>query len=80
MVQHLAMFDFIALSGTTDGRWIEYVDHLHEHFTDPVVVDRGRYRAPTGPGGGAQLLDASVAEYRFPDGSAWSHEVASDER
>ena len=43
MVQHLAMFDFIAVSGTTDDRWIEYVDHLHEHFTDPVVVRGGRY-------------------------------------
>ena len=72
MVQHLAMFDFIALSGTTDGRWIEYVDHLHEHFTDPVVVDGGRYRAPAGPGAGAKFHDASVAEYRFPDGPAWS--------
>ncbi len=40
MVQHLAMFDYVAVSGTTDGRWIEYVDHLHEHFTDPVVVER----------------------------------------
>ncbi len=72
MVQHLAMFDFIALSGTTDGRWIEYVDHLHEHFTEPVVVVGGRYRAPAGPGGGARLLDATVAEYRFPDGPVWS--------
>jgi L-fuconate dehydratase len=80
MVQHLAMFDFIAVSGTTDGRWIEYVDHLHEHFTDPVVMVGGRYWPPTGPGGGARLLDASVAEYRFPDGPAWSHEDARDER
>ena len=72
MVQHLAMFDFVAVGASTDGRWIEYVDHLHEHFTDPVVIDRGRYRAPTGPGGGARLLDASVAEFTFPDGPAWA--------
>ncbi len=71
MVQHLAMFDFIAVSGTTDDRWVEYVDHLHEHFTDPVVVRGGRYLAPASPGGGARLLDDSVAEYRFPDGPAW---------
>jgi L-fuconate dehydratase len=77
MVQHLAMFDFVAVSGTTEGRWIEYVDHLHEHFTDPVVVERGRYRAPTGPGGGARLLDASIAEFRFPDGPAWDPRDAS---
>ena len=54
MVQHLAMFDFVAVSGTLEDRWIEYVDHLHEHFTDPV---RRRARALQGapaPGGGAQ--------------------------
>jgi L-fuconate dehydratase len=72
MVQHLAMFDFVAASGTSENRWIEYVDHLHEHFTDPVVVTGGRYRAPTGSGGGARMLDASLAQYRFPDGPAWS--------
>jgi L-fuconate dehydratase len=77
MVQHLAMFDFIAVSGTTEGRWIEYVDHLHEHFTDPVVVRDGHYLAPTGPGAGAQLLASSVAEFRFPDGPAWK---GDDER
>jgi L-fuconate dehydratase len=71
MVQHLAMFDFVAVSGTSEGRWIEYVDHLHQHFTDPVVVTGGRYRAPHGPGIGARMLDASIAEYRFPDGPAW---------
>jgi L-fuconate dehydratase len=72
MVQHLAMFDYVAVSGSTAGRWIEYVDHLHEHFAEPVVVDHGRYRVPTGPGGGARILDASIAEFRFPDGPAWS--------
>jgi L-fuconate dehydratase len=72
MVQHLAMFDFVAVSGTSANRWIEYVDHLHEHFTEPVVVTAGRYRAPTGPGAGARMLDASIADYRFPDGPAWS--------
>jgi L-fuconate dehydratase len=72
MVQHLAMFDFVAMSGTSEGRWIEYVDHLHEHFTDPVVVEGGRYRAPLAPGAGARLLDRSIAEFRFPDGPAWT--------
>jgi len=72
MVQHLAMFDFVAVSGTTEGRWIEYVDHLHEHFTDPVVVESGRYRAPSTPGGGARLRDTAIAEFRFPDGPAWT--------
>jgi len=72
MVQHLAMFDFVALSGSTDGRWIEYVDHLHEHFVEPVVVTNGRYRAPQQPGIGAQILDSSIEEFGFPDGPAWS--------
>jgi L-fuconate dehydratase len=72
MVQHLAMFDFVAVSSTSENRWVEYVDHLHEHFTDPVVVTGGRYRAPTRPGGGARMLDASIHEYRFPDGPAWA--------
>ena len=72
MVQHLAMFDYVALGASTEGRWIEYVDHLHEHFTDPVHVVGGRYHAPTGPGIGAKLLETSIAEYRFPEGPAWS--------
>ena len=49
MVQHLAMFDFVAVSGTLEGRVIEYVDHLHEHFVDPVRIVRGRY-APRSAG------------------------------
>ncbi len=75
MVQHLAMFDFVAVSGTFEEHWIEYVDHLHEHFTAPVRVERGRYRAPSAPGGGAQLRDASIAEHRFPDGPVWAPSV-----
>jgi L-fuconate dehydratase len=72
MVQHLAMFDFVAVSGTTDHRWVEYVDHLHEHFVEPVVVEQGRYRAPHSPGAGARMLDSSIAQFRFPDGPAWA--------
>lgn len=75
MVQHLAMFDFVAVSGTSKDRWIEFVDHLHEHFVDPVVVTGGRYRAPTGPGGGARMHESSIAEFRFPDGPAWTTSV-----
>jgi len=64
-VQHLSMFDFVALSGTMDGRMIEYVDHLHEHFVTPVVVERGRYLAPTTPGAGTEMLVSSVEEYTW---------------
>jgi len=72
LVQHLAMFDFVAVSGTLDRRCIEYVDHLHEHFVDPVVVVDGRYRAPRAPGMSAELLPAAIATHTFPDGPVWS--------
>jgi len=65
VVQHLSMFDYVAVSGTTEGRVIEFVDHLHEHFVTPVVVDRGHYRTPTAPGSGAEMLPESIATYRF---------------
>ena len=64
LVQHLAMFDFVAVSGSQQGRMIEYVDHLHEHFLDPVQIRAGRYLAPTAPGFSAQISPASLAEYR----------------
>jgi L-fuconate dehydratase len=75
MVQHLAMFDFVAVSGTRHDRVIEYVDHLHEHFVDPVRVERGRYLAPDRPGLGARLHTESVARYRYPEGPAWREET-----
>jgi len=64
-VQHLSMFDYVAVSGTTENRVIEYVDHLHEHFTTPVVIERGHYRAPTDPGAGTEMLANSRAEFTF---------------
>jgi L-fuconate dehydratase len=70
-VQHLAIFDYLRLSRTTRGRMIEYVDHLHEHFVDPVTVVDGRYRLPTRPGYSVAMKPESVAEFSFPDGPAW---------
>ena len=64
-VQHLSMFDFIAVSGTTEGRMIEFVDHLHQHFVTPVDVHGGRYHAPLAPGAGAEMLAASIDEHRY---------------
>ncbi len=72
LVQHLSIFDFVAISGTLDDRVTEYVDHLHEHFTDPTVVVDGRYRLPTAPGYSARMHDASVARFTFPDGEYWA--------
>jgi len=64
-VQHLSMFDFVAVSGTREGRMIEYVDHLHEHFTVPTDVRGGAYRAPRAPGNGMEMKAASRAEYTW---------------
>src|SRR5689334_6870320 len=71
LVQHLAMFDYVAVSGSLDDRVIEYVPHLHEHFTDPVVVENGRYQAPSAPGFSARMVPETLADYRFPDGPVW---------
>jgi L-fuconate dehydratase len=72
MVQHLAMFDYVALSGTLQNRFIEFVDHLHEHFEVPAVVRDGRYLAPTEPGAGARMRSASIEEFSFPHGTTWT--------
>jgi L-fuconate dehydratase len=71
MVQHVAMFDFVAVSGSQDGAMIEYVDHLHEHFVDPVTIKRGRYLAPTQPGMSAEMHEESLKRFSFPGGEAW---------
>jgi L-fuconate dehydratase len=70
-VQHLSIFDFLRIGGSLEHRMVEYVDHLHEHFTDPVTVRDGRYRLPTRPGYSVELKPSSIAEYSFPDGPAW---------
>jgi L-fuconate dehydratase len=71
LVQHLSMFDYVAVSGELTDRVIEYVDHLHEHFVEPVVIRDGRYRVPTSPGFSAQMRPESLARYEFPHGEAW---------
>ena len=69
--QHVSIFDYIALSGSLDGRVLEYVDHLHEHFVDPVQVRNGRYLVPTSSGYSIAMKDRSLARYEFPNGQAW---------
>ena len=71
-VQHLAIFDYIAVGGSLDNRICEYVDHLHEHFVHPATVERGRYRAPSAPGYSAEMRRESLARYAFPRGLAWT--------
>jgi L-fuconate dehydratase len=72
MVQHLAMFDYLAVSATTDGRMVEYVDHLHEHFVNPVRVEGGSYIVPQAPGTGAQMHLSSVTDFLYPSGPQWA--------
>jgi L-fuconate dehydratase len=71
-VQHLSMFDYLAVSATMEGRVIEYVDHLHEHFEDPVRIRGGRYLAPAKPGYSIAIRPESRLAHSYPDGSAWT--------
>ncbi len=70
-VQHLSMIDYIAISGSLENRIIEYVDHLHEHFHDPVVIKNGHYMPPSMAGYSITMKAASLEEYQFPDGAIW---------
>jgi len=74
-VQHLSMFDFIAVTATMDGRVVEFVDHLHEHFEEPVVINRGRYMPPIKPGYSITIKPESRRSYSYPDGSVWTGAV-----
>jgi L-fuconate dehydratase len=69
--QHMSMFDYIAVGATLEDRVCEFVDHLHEHFVDPVRVVGGRYLAPTAPGYSIEIKPESLSEFAFPDGTGW---------
>jgi len=71
-VQHLSIFDYVAVSGQLEGRMIEYVDHLHEHFEHPVLLRGGRYMPPQAPGYSIQMKTASRERFAYPAGEAWS--------
>jgi L-fuconate dehydratase len=73
-VQHLAMFDYIAISGTMENHVIEYVEHLHEHFLDPVVIRNTRYMPPRQPGYSIEMKPASRDAHRYPDGIVWKEQ------
>ena len=70
-VQHLSMFDYLAVTGTMDGRVTEFVDHLHEHFEDPVIIRNARYMPPSTPGYSITIKPASRHQHRFPEGPVW---------
>jgi L-fuconate dehydratase len=71
-VQHVSLFDYIAVSGSLENRVLEYVEHLHEHFLDPVVIRNGRYVPPRAPGWSIQMRPESLREFAFPGGAAWA--------
>jgi L-fuconate dehydratase len=70
-VQHLSIFDYVAVSGSLDNRVCEYVDHLHEHFVDPCVVKDAHYVVPEAPGYSITMKPRSLERYEFPGGEAW---------
>jgi L-fuconate dehydratase len=70
-VQHLSIFDYIAVGASLDRRICEYVDHLHEHFVDPVVIRGARYVAPARPGYSITMKAESLDRFEFPTGEAW---------
>jgi len=69
--QHLSIFDYIAVGASLENRILEYVDHLHEHFFDPVVMQNGHYMPPTAPGYSITMRPESLDEFEFPNGAAW---------
>jgi L-fuconate dehydratase len=78
-VQHLAIFDFLAVSASLQDRVIEFVDHLHEHFLTPVRIRRGHYLLPTEPGYSIQIREESLTRFAYPTGEAW-REPGSESR
>ena len=72
-VQHLASFDFLSVSCTMEDRVMEYVDHLHEHFRDPVRIRRGHYLLPHQPGYSCEIFPDTLDRFSFPDGETWKN-------
>ncbi|MEO9003392.1 MAG: L-fuconate dehydratase [Ginsengibacter sp.] len=70
-VQHLSMIDYICVSGTLENRITEYVDHLHEHFIDPVIIQNGNYMPPSAPGYSIEMKPKSLESFVFPSGEEW---------
>jgi len=70
-VQHISIFDYIAVSGSLENRRVEFVDHLHEHFMYPVKIRNGNYVAPLSPGYSIEMKPESIKQYEFPDGPEW---------
>jgi L-fuconate dehydratase len=70
-VQHLQMFDYVSISASMTDRVIEFADHLHEHFVDPVRLRNGRYLPPQQPGYSIQMTAETLQDYVYPHGAIW---------
>jgi len=70
-VQHLSIFDYIAVSGSLQNRRVEFVDHLHEHFVYPVKICGGNYVAPLAPGYSIEMKSESIKQFEYPNGTEW---------
>ncbi len=70
-VQHLSIFDYVCVSGSLENRVVEYVDHLHEHFLDPVIIRDGHYMPPSQSGYSITMRPESLDRFSFPSGPAW---------
>ena len=71
-VQHLAIFDYVCVSASLEGRLAEYSDHLHEHFIDPLAMANGRYMPPSMPGYSATMKPKTLCDFEFPVGIQWA--------
>jgi L-fuconate dehydratase len=72
LVQHLSIFDYVAVSGSLEGRVTEFVDHLHEHFVEPCIVQNGAYVLPHAAGYSAEMYPSTIEEFAYPNGSYWA--------
>ncbi len=72
LIQHMSIYDYVAVSASLDNRLLEYVDHLHEHFIDPVIVKNGRYLPPSAPGFSVEMKPESLSAHEYPHGSVWA--------
>uniref|UniRef100_F6ZR23 Mitochondrial enolase superfamily member 1 n=2 Tax=Macaca TaxID=9539 RepID=F6ZR23_MACMU len=79
LVQHLIIFDYISVSASLKNRMCEYVDHLHEHFKYPVMIQRASYMPPKDPGYSTEMKEESVKKHQYPDGEVWKKLLAAQE-
>ncbi len=71
-MQHLSIFDYVYVGASLENRILEYVDHLHEHFLDPVRIKAGHYMPPERPGYSIEMYPESLEAFEFPAGNAWA--------